>query len=139
MRTLIIQSTAAILGLVALSLALVALVGASFGDWDLHEGLDPHQAPYRVRNALSASEPHFANVSCYTGIENDGATGRVDGVSAATWRYPIGTWLFIEGIGKRRVDTVPSQRFADRIDVWFGYDYAACIRFGVQTRHVRPL
>lgn len=74
-------------------------------------------------------------VSCYTPVESHGAVGRTEGVSAATFQYPIGTRIYIEGIGERVVETHTAARFANRVDVWM-VDYDACIQFGVQTRKV---
>lgn len=75
-------------------------------------------------------------ISCYTSVESKGANGIEDGVSVATYQFPQGTWIEIEGIGKRRVDTVTSKTYSDRIDVWFGDSYEECLQFGVQERQV---
>jgi len=78
-------------------------------------------------------------ISCYTGWESHGANGREDGVSVATYLYPQGTWIHIDGIGDRRVDTVTSTKYADRVDVWTGdsyEDYLECLDWGVQYREV---
>lgn len=77
-------------------------------------------------------------VSCYTGIESHGANGR-NPWSVATYRYPQGTKLYIEGFGNKVVETVTSKTYAHRIDVWFGEtqeDYERCIEFGTQMLEV---
>lgn len=76
-------------------------------------------------------------VTCYTGVESHGADGREDGVSIASYRYPQGTWINIEGIGDRRVDTVTAEKYAHRIDVWFGMDYKKCLEFGIQQLQIK--
>lgn len=76
-------------------------------------------------------------ISCYTPAESHGANGRIDGVSVATYRYPIGTWIEIEGLGKRRVDTRTAKRYGYRIDVWMSPE--ECKEWGLQYRTVKIL
>ena len=74
-------------------------------------------------------------VSCYTGVESHGKNGVTDGVSVATYQFPQGTWVEIEGFGMRRVDTVTSRAYQHRVDIWFGSteaDYQRCLEFGLQ-------
>ena len=89
--------------------------------------------------AKSALKESFKTVlvSCYTGIESHGANGR-NPWSVATYLYPQGTKLHIEGFGDKTVETVTSKKYSNRVDVWFGEtqeDYDRCIQFG--TRHLK--
>lgn len=77
-------------------------------------------------------------ISCYTGVESGGANGR-NAWSVATYRYPQGTKLHIEGFGEKVVETVTAKKYSHRIDVWFGEtqaDYERCLQFGTQLRTV---
>ena len=83
-------------------------------------------------------------VSCYTGYESHGANGREDEVSVATYQFPQGTWLEIEGIGKRRVDTVTSTTYSNRVDIWLGDGgeelYKYCLNeFGLKHLKIKEL
>jgi 3D (Asp-Asp-Asp) domain-containing protein len=96
------------------------------------------QDPCTMPNVTCDKTP----VSCYTGIESKGANGRNDGVSVATYKYPQGTKLFIEGIGERVVQTVTAKRFSDRVDIWFGDSqdaYERCIKFGVKQLSIEVI
>ena len=87
----------------------------------------------------SASDSVLYEVSCYTGYESHGANGRNDNVSIATYQFPQGTWVEVEGFGQRRVDTVTAKRFSHRIDIWFGdteEDYNRCLTFGLKYLEV---
>lgn len=86
----------------------------------------------------SSGSTKAVEVSCYTGIESKGANGR-NPWSVATYRYPQGTKLYIEGIGNKVVETVTAKAYSHRIDVWFGEtqeDYERCIKFGTQMLEV---
>ena len=82
-----------------------------------------------------ATDSVLYEVSCYTGYESHGANGRNDNISIATYQFPQGTWVEIDGFGQRRVDTVTAKRFSHRIDIWFGdteEDYNRCLTFGLK-------
>ena len=102
-------------------------------------------APRKSQELVYAWPPegktYRIEVSCYTGIESHGADGRNDW-SAATYRFPQGTWLDIEGFGEKRVETVTAEAYAHRVDVWFGEtqeDYDRCIEFGTKMLNVTVL
>jgi len=89
--------------------------------------------------ALNGDNSVLYEVSCYTGYESHGANGRNDNVSIATYQFPQGTWVEVEGFGQRRVDTVTAKRFSHRIDIWFGdteEDYNRCLTFGLKYLEV---
>jgi 3D (Asp-Asp-Asp) domain-containing protein len=73
--------------------------------------------------------------SCYTSQESHGANGRNEW-SVATYLYPQGTHLFIEGIGEKVVETVTSRKYSERLDIWFGEDWDGCKEYGLQNRKV---
>lgn len=107
-------------------------------------GLSVVSCPEEAVEGQISPKTATVEVSCYTGYESHGANGREDGISVATYRYPIGTWLLIEGVGKRRVDTRTAKEYGDRIDVWLGdggkelHDY--CLNeFGTKQLTVKPL
>jgi len=79
----------------------------------------------------------LVEMTCYTAVESKGANGREYGISIATYRYPKGTWVEIEGVGKRRVDTVTAKRLAHRVDIWM--TPAECAKWGKQMRNVTIL
>ena len=84
---------------------------------------------------VGQSATRLHKTSCYTAIESHGANGRNEW-SVATYLYPQGTKLFIEGIGFKVVETVTSRKYADRLDIWFGDNYEKCLEYGVQLRKV---
>lgn len=100
--------------------------------------LSPIPSDSTTPSAPQAKEDVF-QTSCYTGVESHGKNGIVDGVSVATYRYPQGTWLNIEGIGKRRVDTVTAKRFSNRVDIWMAMDYDGCLKYGLQYRKINVI
>lgn len=63
----------------------------------------------------------------------------VQGVTVAgPRRIPLGTWVEIEGVGKRRVDDRLARRYDNRFDVFFA-SHAQAKRFGVrQLRVTQP-
>lgn len=83
------------------------------------------------------TDVRYLETSCYTPVESHGANGREDGVSVATYQYPIGTWIEIEGVGKRRVDTRTSPKYANRVDVWMSP--AECAAWGKRTVGISTL
>lgn len=94
------------------------------------------QLPIIADRPLGKTE--LVELSCYTARESRGVNGR-NPWSVATYRYPQGTKIYIEGIGVKIVETVTAKRFSDRIDVWYGDDYDGCIAFGIQYRNVTIL
>lgn len=93
-------------------------------------------------DVVTCKDPDVFEVSCYTGWESHGVNGRENGVSVATYQFPQGTWLDIEGIGKRRVDTVTATWVSHRVDVWFGdtyEDYERCLDFGIKQLKIKEL
>ena len=77
----------------------------------------------------------LVKTSCYTSEESHGANGR-NKWSVATYLYPQGTKVFIEGIGEKVVETVTSRKYADRLDIWFGEDWEGCKEYGLQMKQV---
>ena len=60
----------------------------------------------------------------------------VAGVTVAASRsIKFGTWLEIQGVGKRRVDDRLARRFDDRIDIFFD-SHTDALRFGKQKLNV---
>jgi 3D (Asp-Asp-Asp) domain-containing protein len=55
---------------------------------------------------------------------------------AAPRALPFGTWLDIEGVGRRRVDDRLARRYDNRIDVYFP-THAEALRFGKRKLTVR--
>jgi 3D (Asp-Asp-Asp) domain-containing protein len=108
-------------------------------------GVLPHsgtqkQAPAEPVRATKAKTSKI-EVSCYTGIESKGANGR-NSWSVATYRFPRGTRLHIEGFGNKIVETVTAEAYAHRVDVWFGDtqdDHDRCIAFGTRVLAVTVL
>ena len=69
------------------------------------------------------------------------ASGRmpVQGVTVAAPRsIKFGTWLNIEGVGKRRVDDRLATKFDNRIDVYFN-SHAEAKKFGKRQLKVKKL
>lgn len=146
--------TAAFIGGIAYLALLSAISGLTLKRMDadaqalcgLHDVVCPGEVVEPIVPAAEAAAPvdefegEVHPISCYTGWESHGANGRNDGVSVATYLYPQGSRLWIEGIGERIVETVTNTKYADRVDVWLGdgpEDYERCLEFGVQMRRVR--
>ena len=119
---------------------LVIILQLSGGLWVDYVDIEPINDDEATTEQVSETKlSETVDISCYTGWESHGKNGITDGVSVATHKYPQGTWLEIEGIGTRRVDTITAERLAHRVDVWWGSsqdDYRDCLRFGVQKRAV---
>ena len=92
----------------------------------------------RLAKTLGESTARLVKTSCYTSQESKGANGR-NYYSAASYLYPLGTWLDIEGVGLRKVETRTSKKYADRLDLWWGDDLAGCLEYGVQLKTVKVL
>lgn len=61
----------------------------------------------------------------------------VSDVSCAAPRsVPLGTWLYIEGIGYRRVDDRYRYDLSDRIDLYYGRSRARALDWGVKSLKV---
>jgi len=100
--------------------------------------LPAHSSP-RADSDGKTTGGEYVETSCYTGIESHGANGR-NPWSVASYKYPQGTKLWIEGFGEKVVETVTARRFAHRVDIWFGEtteDYQACLKYGTQTKEIR--
>lgn len=67
------------------------------------------------------------------------ASGRmpVQGVTVAgPRRIPFGTWVEIEGVGRRRVDDRLARRYDNRFDVYFT-NHATARKFGIRKLKVK--
>jgi 3D (Asp-Asp-Asp) domain-containing protein len=83
----------------------------------------------------------FAVVTAYTWTGNLTAAGDwpVAGVTVAAPRsVPLGTRVYIEGVGPRVVQDRMHRRFADRWDVYFNNKQEA-VAFGKQRLRVRVM
>lgn len=60
----------------------------------------------------------------------------VQGITVAgPRRIPFGTWVEIEGVGRRRVDDTLARRYDNRFDVFFG-SHSDAKRFGIRKLRV---
>lgn len=62
----------------------------------------------------------------------------LEGITCAANRYPLGTRLYIAGIGERVVQDRTARRFSDRVDVYIN-DHRRALRLGKLTRSVTNL
>ena len=91
---------------------------------------------YEEPEAPSSTSDGVFEITAYTWTGNPCANGEypIDGITVASNYYPIGTRLYIEGLGERVVQDTGGMS-SNVIDVYMGSE-AECIQWGRQTANV---
>jgi 3D (Asp-Asp-Asp) domain-containing protein len=89
-------------------------------------------APKPVRTYLGTF-----TVTCYdlTGVTASGALAGPDSVAVDPNVIPLGTQLYVDGVGQRTADDTGGAIIGDHVDIWEP-SYSQCIDWGVQQRAV---
>ena len=76
-------------------------------------------------------------VTCYdlTGVTASGALAGPDGVAVDPGVIPLGTRIFIDGVGLRVADDTGQDIIGAHVDIWEP-TYSQCAEWGVQQRGV---
>jgi 3D (Asp-Asp-Asp) domain-containing protein len=76
-------------------------------------------------------------VTCYdlTGVTASGAMAGPDSVAVDPTVIPLGTQIFVDGVGQRTADDTGGGIIGDHVDIWEP-TYSQCINWGVQQRAV---
>ena len=78
-------------------------------------------------------------VTAYCATGNPAANGKmpVKGITCAAPRsIPLGTHLFIDGVGERIVTDRTARRFDGRVDLFYGTNRQAALKWGKRLRKV---
>jgi 3D (Asp-Asp-Asp) domain-containing protein len=76
-------------------------------------------------------------VTCYdlTGVTASGAMAGPDSVAVDPSVIPLGTQVYVDGVGQRTADDTGGAIIGDHVDIWEP-TYSQCIDWGVQQRAV---
>lgn len=76
-------------------------------------------------------------VTCYdlTGVTASGAIAGPQIVAVDPHIIPLGTHLYVQGVGRRVAGDTGGAIMGDHIDIWKS-SYDACLAWGVRTRKV---
>jgi 3D (Asp-Asp-Asp) domain-containing protein len=103
-------------------------------------GRRPHEHPAGRQGPLGRSFLGTFLVTCYdlTGPTATGAVAGPESVAVDPSVVPLGTHIYIDGVGPRTADDTGGAIIGKRLDIWEP-SYWACAEWGVQERAVYRL